>query len=274
MAKPNKDNSSIRQALLDLKDSGCNLDAITVLIDQIDTDKQKLEDAEHRFNTHQYPEHSLVWCKLQGDIEFGRFLSPNAINILVVMCQNMNHWNLIQLSQRKIKEITAIKSLKYVGPALQELIDTGCITIQIDGTTRIPTVYMVNPEIATVGNPIPNYVNTFWRVADERPVPDVKDYVSPHTRWNSLTAERTYSKGRDFLEVGSKKFSFSKIGEPRLKKSELASEKRKSNPSKKQSTAAPEEQNATETEEQNTAETEEVIKYIPDGPEDETLPFE
>lgn len=257
MAKPNKDNSSIRQALLDLKSAGGDADAIAILINQIDNNKQLLEDAEALFNSHQHPEHSLKWCKLQGDIEFSRFLSANAIIILVAMCQNMNHWNLIQISQRTIMEITALKSLKSVGPALQELIDTGCITIQIDGTTRRATVYMVNPEIAVVGSKIPNFKDTFWRVADNRPVPDDEDYVTPHSRWNSLTAERTYSKGRDFLEVGSKKFSFSKIGEPRLKKSELTLEKEKSDVS----------------EEQNDSEAEGVPNYIPDGPEEDTLPI-
>ena len=59
------------------------------------------------------------------------------------------------------------------------------------------------------------------------------------------------------MEVGSKKFSFSKIGEPRLKKSELTLEKEKSDVS----------------EEQNDSEAEGVPNYIPDGPEEDTLPI-
>ena len=43
MTKPNKDNSNIRQALLDLKSAGGDADAIAILIHQIDNNKQLLQ---------------------------------------------------------------------------------------------------------------------------------------------------------------------------------------------------------------------------------------
>lgn len=221
MDKPNKTNSSIMQALLDLKSSGGDACAIAILTQQLENDNRVLEDAEKLFKKHQHPEHTLKWCKLYGNVEFSRFLSVNALSILVAMCQNMNHWNLLQINYRTIIEITPLNSLKSVKPALQELMEKGCIAVQIEGTTKSPAVYKVNPEIAIVGDPIPHHKDMFWSLVQENSGSDDKESSAPYKRWDALTSKRTYAKGNDYREIGSKKYRFNKINEPRLAKHEL-----------------------------------------------------
>jgi len=240
MQKPNKENSGIKQALLDLKKAGGFTDCIDSLLKQIELDNDMLKSADELFRSHRYPDSSLDWFKLHSDIEFTRFLSPNALMILIVMCQNMRHGNLLQASYRDLSAITHITSLKAIRPALCELENCGCVTVRIRGTTRRSTVYMINPEIATVGTDTKGLTYIFWKIVRENCIAtgkdkeDDRDYGEPkkngeinwdkypessiRDNWESLTKERTYSKGLDKLEVGSQKIYFSKINEPKIKK--------------------------------------------------------
>ena len=212
--KPNQNNSSIMQALLDLKSSGGDANAIDILLLQLENNNMILENAEELFESHLHPEHSLKWCKLQCNVEFSRFLSVNAVTILTAMLQNMNHWNNIQISYRDIIQITALNSLKSIKPALKELIDKGCIAVQDKGTTKRPTVYMVNPEIATLGKPIANHKDMFWRLVRNNVESDGGEKPDPHALWDELTSKRTYAKGNDSLISHSdKKITFGKINE-------------------------------------------------------------
>lgn len=250
--KPNKNNSSIMQALLDLKASGGDANSIAILTQQLENNNTILEDADRLFDKHQHPEYVLTWCKLYGNVEFSRFLSVNALAVLIAMCQNMNHWNSLQISYRDIVNITALNSLKSVKPALQELIEKGCIAVQVPGTTKRPTVYMVNPEIATVGSGIPKLKDIFWELAEDNSSTDDEKTADANKegkvntdnkessdtnneddsksddeesgiqgRWRTITGKRTYAKGTDFLEIGTRRYSFNRIKEPRLAKHEV-----------------------------------------------------
>lgn len=240
MNKPNKENSAIKQALLDLKKAGGTAECIDILIRQIEQDNDLLKNADELFKSHRYPDSSLDWFKLHSDIEFARFLSTNALMVLIAMCQNMNHGNLLQVSYRDLAAITHITSLKAIRPALQELENCGCVTVRINGTTRRSTVYMINPEIATVGTETKGLTYIFWKIVRENCIAagkdreDDTDYGEPQKNkeinwneypessirdtWESLTKERTYSKGLDRLEVESQKIYFGKINEPKIKK--------------------------------------------------------
>lgn len=212
--KPNQNNSSIMQALLDLKSSGGDSSAIDILTLQIENNNKILDDADTLFQKHRYPEYKLTWCRLQSSVEFSRFLSVNALAILIAMCQNMNTWNNIQISYRDIIHITTLNSLKSIKPALKELIDKGCIAVHDKGTTKRPTVYMVNPEISTVGNKHPNLQDIFWKLVESNAVSDGGEKSNPHELWDALTSKRTYAKGNDSLISHSdKKITFGKINE-------------------------------------------------------------
>lgn len=227
--KPNNENSTVKQVLLDLKASGGDAEAIDLLISQIEQDHTLRGNADKLFQSHQYPEHSLNWFKLQGDIEFPRFLSPNAMTILIAMCQNMQTDNLLQVSRRDLIDITHLTSLKAVQPALKELVQNGCITEVIEASGRRSAVYMVNPEIATVGKKKPHLTYLFWKKVrnsllqhedadDEEELENGKnidwnDYPkSPiRDRWVSLTKDRTYSKGTEYWNEGSHGIRYNKI---------------------------------------------------------------
>lgn len=218
MKKKNTKKTSIMQALEDLKSSGGNVEAVNVLIRQLEENEDLRVTVEKRFKGHLYPNKSLTWVKLQGDVEFSRFLSSNALNILIAMCQNMRHGNLLQISQRKIMKITSINSPKAVVKALEELISIGAIAIRIEGTTHRPTVYMINPAIATVGTEIDKLDFIFWQFADKSDT-EGEEYRNPRDKWKALTETRTYSKGYDGQEEGARTVFFNKINEPNLKKS-------------------------------------------------------
>lgn len=227
--KPNEENSTIKQALLDLKASGGDAESIDLLISQIEQNHNLRENADKLFQSHQYPEHSLNWFKLQGDIEFPRFLSPNALTILIALCQNMQTDNLLQISHRDLINITHLSSLKAVQPAMRELVQNGCITEIIEASGRRSAVYMVNPEIATVGKKKPHLTYLFWKkvrdslfkhdipddddgLEEEKNI-DWKDYPKSTIRdkWMSLTKERTYSKGTEYWKEGSHGIRYNKI---------------------------------------------------------------
>jgi len=219
-AKPNPENSSIIQSLLDIKASGASAHLVDELLEILRTNKKILGDADELFRSHQYPSRALDWCKVQNNVEFSRFLSPKATAVLTAMYQNMWHGNLIQLSHRDIIRIAKIGSLSSVKVALDELTDNGCIAIKIPGTTRRPTVYMVNPLIATIGSKLPHLEEQFWMLTGTKYYYDKKGdglrkriRSTIQIRWQELTASRTYSKGRETLEVNDQKITFHKINE-------------------------------------------------------------
>lgn len=217
MKKKKTKKPSIIQALEDLQNSGGDVDAVKKLIGQLEKNEDLCETVEKMFRNRLYPDKSLKWLKLQGDVEFSRFLSPNAITILIAMCQNMRHGNLLQISQRKIIEITSVNSPKAVVKALGELISCGAIAIRIEGTTHRAPVYMINPAIATVGTEIDKLGFIFWQYADKSDTAG-EEYQNPKDKWNALTKFRTYSKGYDGQEEGARTVFFNKINEPNLKK--------------------------------------------------------
>lgn len=219
-SKPNPENSSVLQALLDIQAAGGNVPMVDSLIALLRKDGGALlETAEEIFNEHQYPQHVLTFCKLTKEYEFARFLSPKALSLLTAMCQNMWHGNLIQLSQRDVLKITSISSLTSVKPALKELTDCGCIAVAIKGNTRKATTYMVNPCISTLGKDVPCLEEIFWEYTgtdyENKPVV----YSEPHQKWNKLTARRTYSTSRVSFKPDncSTKLSYNSISEPEVK---------------------------------------------------------
>lgn len=227
--KPNDENSSVKQALLDLKSSGGDANAIDILLKGIEQNEALRREADKLFQSHQYPEHSLNWCRLQGNVEFTRFLSPNAVVILITMCQNMHTNNLIQVSCRDLIEITHISSSKAILAAIMELLQNGCITEMIEASGRRPAIYMVNPDIATVGKKIPSLKSLFWNKVydfchpDEKPkktvdvkmtrMKDGREYPDSSilTTWLFLTNQRSYHKGAEYWKDDSENTRFSKI---------------------------------------------------------------
>lgn len=200
--KPNPDNSSIMQALLDIKAAGGSFTTINDLLMFLENDPNLLKEAELRFHRHQYPQRSITFTKVSNKVEFSRFLSYNALTILTALYQNMWHGNMIQIRRKDIVKITSISSFRPIKDAFEELINKGCIAVAVPGTTRRPTVYMVNPEIATVGRDDSSLRRTFWAyTGTDYSNPKHPVNSDPHKEWKRLTSERTYSKNRTSMET-------------------------------------------------------------------------
>ena len=252
---PNPDNSSIMQVLLDIKAAGGPSRLVDEIIDIItvipDTNKPSiLQEAEEIYYRHQYPQRAIKFTKLSIRIEFARFLSHNALTILTAMYQNMWHRNMIQLTQRDIIKITSITSSRPIKDALKELIDKGCIAVVVKGTTRQPAIYMVNPEIATVGRDESNLRYTFWGYTGTD-YTDFKHpkYSDPHKEWKRLTANRTYSISNASMVTDEKTITYNRIGEPKVK-----TEKKKPTKKAKQEQQEQQAKQENQVEQENQAE--------------------
>lgn len=213
----NRDCSSCRQALLDLKTAGFPNDLIDQLIDFANINQEALENADKAFQEHQYPQHSIKFVKMSNETEFCKYIGAPATAILTAMCQNMRVGNKIQLSQADLINITGIGNKKTVSKALGELMEKGYIVLVIDGSTRRSPIYMVNPQIATVGRGDGHLQQQFWKLSgtefslDKKPVKSM-----PHQRWEINTSKRTYSLGYDRQDTDDGYILFNKINPPEI----------------------------------------------------------
>lgn len=214
----NRDCSSCRQALLDLKIAGFPNDLIDQLIDFANVNQEALENADKAFQEHQYPQHSIKFVKMSNEIEFCKYIGAPATAILTAMCQNMRTGNKIQLSQSDLLNITGVGNKKTVSKALGELMENGYIALVIDGNTRRSPVYMVNPKIATVGKSNPHLQYQFWKLSGtEFSYDDEKTVKSmPQQRWEINTAKRTYALGYDKQNTDDGLIIFNKINPPEI----------------------------------------------------------
>ncbi len=216
----NPECSSVKQALLDLQSSGFDYSAIQTLLSEIEQEPDKRKQADELFRTHRYPLHSIVFSKIYNKTEFCRFLSPQAITILLIMCITMNHNNLIQISQDDIIRITGIGNKGTVSKALNDLLVHGAVAIKLKGNSRRSNVYMVNPAIATVGTDTPGLERVYWKIIDNEYEhannhngSDTK--ITPHDKWDLAVIESTYSVGCDRQKLKDSEYLyFNKINPP------------------------------------------------------------
>lgn len=226
----NPECSSVKQALLDLQSSGFDYTSIQTLLSEIDQDSDRREQADELFRSHKHPSHRITFSKIYNNIEFCRFLSPQAATILFIMCITMNHNNLIQLSQDDIVKITGIGNKGTVGKALNDLIESGAIAIKLKGNSRRSNVYMVNPAIANVGTEIPGLERLYWKpIDDEYANIDDETIISPHQKWDLEISKSTYSIGYNKQKLkGDQELYFNKINPPAVNK-EVSSKRSKKN---------------------------------------------
>lgn len=204
----NPTNSSIVQALLDAKNCGFPKELINQLLEfaSLDENQAILKAADKEFKKHQYPLHTLDWSRLYNDIEFESFLTPNEYMILSYMAKNMWVNNLIQTSQNDMLEYTCITSKGCINKTIGELIKKGCIAIKYKGNSRQKTVYMVNPEFATIGTEYKQDLKVvFAKMLDT----EIKfsengelevDSSEVYKKWLKLKKQKHYYRGRNSIE--------------------------------------------------------------------------
>lgn len=214
----NRECSSIKQVLLDMKSAGFNPLLIDDLLCEFEDEPVKAEEAERIYLSHQYPQHSIVFVKVSKEIEFFNILTPKAVVVLDAMCSTMNTGNLIQITQDDLMNITNLGNKKTIKEALVELQENGFITIKLKGNTRRGTVYMVNPLVATCGKKKTDLEKVFWKeTGTNYDGPKRKtEYSKPHVAWNENTNKRTYSNGYGNLDTTKGEIRFGKINEPKI----------------------------------------------------------
>ncbi len=143
-------------------------------------DKSKLDDiiehfSEHpdeaeafckRFERHKYPEKSIVWAHYYINVQLYDKISNGAAVLLDGFIKTMSTSNLVAFSVRKGKLLAGM-GRDNANKAVNELLQTGCVVVYRAGTTRKPTIYMVNPLIAYKGIHNKQLKFTFWSLMDE-----------------------------------------------------------------------------------------------------------
>lgn len=156
----NEQNSSTKQALLDMEkvatvspDDGADkfLKAVKSLLKLADKQPKLLREADKIFNQHRYNERNLHFTKIQNykkqQIIFN--LTAKECQLLLYMLTFMSQANTISIKQGELaKDLKSSK--RDVGSTLKSLEQRGCIT-KLQQSKEFGTIYMVNPEIASVG---------------------------------------------------------------------------------------------------------------------------
>lgn len=158
----NEQNSSIKQALLDLEkvsavspdaEATKVLKAVKTLLRAIDKQPKLLREADKIFNQHRYNDKKVHFTKMQNfkknQIIFS--LTDRECKILLYMLGFMSQQNMVAIKQAELaKELRTAK--RDINVSLKELEKKGCITkVFTDKKSGVGTIYMVNPEIASVG---------------------------------------------------------------------------------------------------------------------------
>ena len=213
----NKECSSIKQVLLDMKSAGFNSTLINDLLDEYENEPEKTKDAEEIYSSHQYPSNAIVFFKVSKEIEFFNILTAKAVVVLCAMYSTMNTGNLIQITQDDLMHITNLGNKKTIKEALLELQENGFITVRLKGNTRRGTVYMINPLVATCGKK-KDLVKIFWKQTgthyDGRG--RVSEYSKAHATWKENIKKRTYSNGYGKLDTTEGEIWFGRINEPKI----------------------------------------------------------
>lgn len=223
----NPDCSRAVQSVLDLKkhiqiNGSFTFDQLLEYMQQ-NTDQRDAASVE--MVSHEYNSNQIEFDKKYKQLEYRHCITSYAVAVLDLMIGIMRTNNLVQLSQDDIIYMTSIGNKKTVSKAIKELLDNGCIAIAIPGNTRRPTVYMVNPYIATSGKDKHLY-GIFWQYTGTKEVkiihPDTGREVidleksPPHLQWDKNESVSTYSIGYDKLETNNGNLIFNKINEPKI----------------------------------------------------------
>lgn len=222
-ANPNNPgSSSVLQMLLDCQaQGGWPADALNQMLEAANADPKLCKATDKLFDTHRYPENSILWTKHRRDNELQRILSPEEKLILDTFEQYMNQSNLLQISSRMLVKCTGLND-RTVRKALDSLIEKGCLAVHTTGPSNRAKIYMLNPEIATVGNPTAWVTETnFWQLTGstydfgKNNRLELKQASAPHYKWVELTATKMFDHGTE--SIGSvEDNTFQKYGIIRL----------------------------------------------------------
>lgn len=206
--------TSIEQALDDLIKVGVpNVEEIKKYLKE---NINELNKAEKLFQNHIYPNKNLKWIKLyKQNLEISKYISTTSFSIFNCILKLINKDNLIQISHKEISKIANIKNKTYISNSINELIINGFITVKIKGNTRRNTIYMINPELVTIGTGNQELLKIkFWKLTGtEYKNNNIINYSKIHKNWINLNTKQNYIVGYDKLEINNETIYFNKLSQ-------------------------------------------------------------
>lgn len=159
--KPNEINSAFKQMLLDADkffsttpDEGVTTihKQLKTLMKSLDKKQKYYKEIDKIFSRHQYNDNSILYCKKKNfkKQQLLLYFGSKEILILDYFETFMSQANAVTIRQEELaKDLKGSK--RDIGKALKNLEEHGCIT-KIGYDRKLGTSYMLNPEIASVGN--------------------------------------------------------------------------------------------------------------------------
>ena len=175
--------------------------------------KTKLKDVDKKFYSHIYPNKSLKWTKNYIKIELHKNITANSFMIFNAISNLINKNNLIQISQKEISNITNIKDLKTISKSIKELTEKGFIVIKINGNTKRNTIYMINPELITIGTGNQTKLKKeFWELTGSQyKLNNLEKPSKIHNYWFDLFEDENYIIGYDKIQINDEIINFNKL---------------------------------------------------------------
>lgn len=198
----NPQNSSMVQHVLEYKELGGSMNISLsdfLKLAQEDSSMQKLvKEADKAVDRKGYPDSSLTFHKTERGVEVGRFLSMRDLKILRAFEVSVDQANLVQASTRDIERAAGV-DLATARAGINSLLEKGCIAIKQRGRGTRASIYMLNPEIATVGK-TKTYPKLFWQLTGTvyksgGKGNEIEVMSEPHYTWIQLTAVRQFTVG-------------------------------------------------------------------------------
>lgn len=149
MAKRNPDNNTVLQALLDLTDRGMGEWKVKDLVTRISTDPKLRTDLQKAWNSHAYPEKSLVYAQM-GITQQLYGLSDAALRIITLLGLYCHQNGLIQARLDDICSAVAI-GRSSAKKAITELCECGALVVAIPSAQHAAPIYCVNPALMHKG---------------------------------------------------------------------------------------------------------------------------
>ena len=199
----NPDCSTAVQAVLDIAkclaynpndpDTAKAVQAASTLLHYMDTHKSDRDKMSKLIKSHEYPDKSITFCRTAHGGQYISHLSISAIAVLHAMVGIMPPNNHVMLTMQDIMDyVSSIGNRTTASKAINELICTGCIAVARKGNTRIGTVYMVNPCIASVGVRKPQLHMLYWSYTGDQYEDGVLIKSDAHTQWDIINRQ-TYT---------------------------------------------------------------------------------
>lgn len=152
----------IEQAVMDLR--SFNADGTAELLEWIKKHRGLAVKANEQYKAHCYPEDKLTYHKAEHNILLPR-MSSTAREVLDLLVNVMTESNRVKVSSRDIARILNIRP-NTVNKAINELIEQGCLAVEVKASGRKAPVYMINPRIASIGRTMTsNGIDAFNKIA-------------------------------------------------------------------------------------------------------------